>query len=428
MIRKTAILKAFVRQRWGRQPRNRDELEKLQLKLLKRQQKFLVRNSPYFQDLPTVTSLNCIQEWPMMDKQVMMVNFDSMNTAGLKRDVALELAIHSEKVRKFDDKYADYSVGLSSGTSGHRGLFVISDQEREEWAGTVLAYYLPRGKLSGHRAAFFLRADNNLYQTVGSKVLSFRYFDIYKNMDQNLAELDNYNPSILIAPPSVLLFIADAKKDKRLTINPALVISVAEVLQDADAKYIRKHLHQKIIHQIYQCTEGFLAHTCVRGTLHLNEDSIIIEKEYVDRARFIPIVTDLKRKTQPIVRYRLNDILVGGRPCRCGSPLQSIRRIEGREGDVFIFTNSAGKTIKVFSDMIARCMLYAGGYHEYRVVQDSPRQMTVYLDNVDNNTKKEVLVEFAQLSRMMEFDLPVIKFATYRHDLSHKLRRIEKGF
>ena len=38
----------------------------------------------------------------------------------------------------------------------------------------------------------------------------------------------------------------------------------------------------KKIHQVYQCNEGFLAHTCEKGNLHFNEDFLIIEKEYLD--------------------------------------------------------------------------------------------------------------------------------------------------
>lgn len=48
------------------------------------------------------------------------------------------------------------------------------------------------------------------------------------------------------------------------------------------------------------------------------------------------MVTDLERKAQPIIRYRLNDILVERKePCGCGSPFLALEKIEGREDDVF---------------------------------------------------------------------------------------------
>ncbi|NKF33203.1 hypothetical protein HER21_43035, partial [Pseudomonas sp. BGM005] len=87
-----------------------------------------------------------------------------------------------------------------------------------------------------------------------------------------------------------------------------------------------------------QCTEGFLAHTCERGVIHLNEDGVLVEREALDGERFTPIVTDLRRRAQPIVRYRLGDVLRERRePCPCGSALTAIERIEGREGDTLVF-------------------------------------------------------------------------------------------
>ncbi len=98
------------------------------------------------------------------------------------------------------------------------------------------------------------------------------------------------------------------------------VISIAEVLDPLDEAILENQFQQKI-YQLYQCTEGFLAATCSHGTLHLNEDIVLIEKEYIDKkeGRFMPIITDFRRVSQPIIRYRLNDILIEKKePCSCG--------------------------------------------------------------------------------------------------------------
>ena len=82
----------------------------------------------------------------------------------------------------------------------------------------------------------------------------------------------------------------------------------------------RALLSSPIIDQVYQATEGFLACTLVPGHLHLNEDIIFVEKEYLDERRFYPVITDFKRSSQPVYRYKLNDILVENpEPCSCGS-------------------------------------------------------------------------------------------------------------
>ncbi len=72
--------------------------------------------------------------------------------------------------------------------------------------------------------------------------------------------------------------------------------------------------------------------------MHLNEDIVHIQKEYLDEQsrRFVPIITDFSRTSQPIIRYRLNDILTeADKPCLCGSPYTAIERIEA---DAMIFS------------------------------------------------------------------------------------------
>lgn len=64
---------------------------------------------------------------------------------------------------------------------------------------------------------------------------------------------------------------------------------------------------------------------------------MLIEREPVEGHpdRFVPIITDLRRRTQAMIRYRLNDILLPSPyRCACGSPLQAIERIEGRCDDI----------------------------------------------------------------------------------------------
>ena len=52
----------------------------------------------------------------------MMTHFNELNTQGVDRDEALDLAIESEKTRNFTELKGEIAVGLSSGTSGRSGL------------------------------------------------------------------------------------------------------------------------------------------------------------------------------------------------------------------------------------------------------------------------------------------------------------------
>ena len=78
-----------------------------------------------------------------------------------------------------------------------------------------------------------------------------------------------------------------------LTLKVKKVISVAEVLEPQDRELLRNVFHN--VGEIYQATEGFLASTCRCGTLHLNEEFVHIEPQWLDEHRFVPIVTDFTR-------------------------------------------------------------------------------------------------------------------------------------
>lgn len=419
---KIRILREFVAARWLRPLRTRAAVERRQRRLLRSHLRFLRRRSPYFRDLLATRSFS---ELPLMDKSVMMSRFDEINTVGVGKDEALALAIANERSRDFDADLGSNSVGLSSGTSGHRGLFVVSSAERDAWVGTVLARTLPRGALLGHRIALFLRADNTLYESVGSRAVSFRYFDVYADMDDNIARLREYQPTILVAPPSVLRLIARAADAGGFDVVPQRVYSVAEVLEISDAQRITASLGQPVLHQLYQCTEGFLAHTCEHGVIHLNEDNILVEREALDAERFTPIVTDLRRRAQPIVRYRLGDVLrERTRPCPCGSALTAIERIEGREGDTLVFRSLDGRDLPVFADVIARALLYADGFDEYRITQIGESRLQIALDILDDRSRRLVEDEVHALADRLGCERPDIMFVDYVRDGSVKLRRV----
>ncbi|MDR0299572.1 MAG: CoF synthetase [Streptococcaceae bacterium] len=406
MIEKLRILIAFINARYF------VRFDKIkQEKLYAKQASFLCKNSAFYSS----------GEFPLMNKKLLMENFDSINTVGLTKETALSFAIDCERTREFNKKLHGVTVGLSSGTSGHRGVFLVSDAERALWAGTILAKTLPRGKLFGHKIAFFMRANSELYETVSSRFIQFEFFDLEVDMSAHLKGLEDFQPTILVAPPSALLKIA-----KESHLRPMKVISIAEVLEARDAVKISDGLGVSVVHQIYQCTEGFLAATCEYGTLHLNEEVCHIEKEWLDERRFIPIVSDLKRRAEPIMNYRLNDILmVKSESCPCGNKALALEKIEGRQDDMFIFNGLNGGNVEIFPDFIRRCLLFSDEIEDYRVVQNSRRELDVLADNLSETTCAQVQMEINKLARDRAFIAPNINFKVYEHTNNKKLRRIE---
>lgn len=350
---------------------NRAELEHYQVQQLSRFKQRVLTKSPYFREYLNIP----FSVWPIMDKQIMMTHFDKMNTVQLSSDELLHCAQQSEQSKDFSPKVGKYSVGLSSGTSGRRGLFVISPKEQQIWAGGMLAKMLPRGLFAKERVALFLRADNHLYHSVNNHWLSLQFFGLFDNFEQQLTMLADYQPTIIVAPAQVLSAIAKEKLAGTLDIIPYKVISAAEVLEPQDRQLLTQVFNE--VGEVYQATEGFLGSTCPLGTLHLNEEFIYVEPQWLDEHRFIPIITDFTRETQPIVRYRLDDILMRKtQPCLCGRHSMAIAHIEGRQDDQIILQNKQGHNLTIFADYCHRVIANTLPMtSDYRLIQKKPNHL-----------------------------------------------------
>jgi putative adenylate-forming enzyme len=395
----------FVRARWRWAHLRGAALERYQSHRARRIVAYARGHSPFYR---THWAGHDPQDWrtlPTVDKQLMMAHFDDFNTRGISRAAAMEVALRAERERDFQPTLDGLTVGLSSGTSGHRGLFVAAPHEQAAWAGTMLARTIRT--LRRQRVAFFLRSNSNLYERVGGRLIEFRYFDLMLPLGDAVAQLNLFQPNVLIGPPSLLGFLANCAVRGDLRIRPTRLISVAEVLEPHDREQISAAFSAPV-EQIYQCTEGLLAVSCAAGSLHLQEDVVAIQLEPLpgDPARVMPIVTDLWRTTQPIIRYRLNDVLqIEPRPCVCGSDFRVLRAIEGRSDDVCYFEANDGGARPFFPDTIRRMILLASEQIlDYQAVQEGCGDLHIRLavpdgtpfDAIEQAVRASVMATVAQ--------------------------------
>ncbi|WP_110930104.1 F390 synthetase-related protein [Paenibacillus bouchesdurhonensis] len=449
LIDKGAIVYHYLRTKFRQWPASRQGVEQWQEERVRSHVRFVRKHSAFYRELWKDYTDAQWRQFPIMDKELMMEHFDPLNTVGITKEEAFAVAYQAENSRDFAPTIGSITVGLSSGTSGNRGIFLVSPQERRAWAGTVLAKMLPNSLLQKESIAFFLRANSNLYGSVGSNRLQFHYYDLLSPVQEHIERLNEQRPGLIVAPPSMLRILAQARQQGNLRINPHKIISVAEVLDPLDRKPIETQFEQRV-HQVYQCTEGFLACTCSHGTLHLNEDIVIIEKEYLDRklGRFVPIITDFSRRTQPIVRYRLNDVLTErAEPCPCGSPFLALESIEGRCDDIFYGYSLHDNRLKpIFPDFISRAIIHASEQVlEYLAIQHTPDRVEIFL-RVDEAGSRSAQIEehithaMNDLLLKMNCKPPTIEFSVYDQDVYarydkqgeltelKKLRRVERRF
>ncbi len=445
------LIRYFIHTRWLLKFTDSQALIRRQNKQLIYYLKNILPQAPYFQSyhhrmesvqLPIVMAepyqALVLAQLPMMDKSFMMAQFDELNTRNITFEQASAVARQAEQSRDFSPVIDDITVGMSSGTSGKHGIFLVSKEERLRWAGTILAKVLPDHLLwkivklwqPPVKIAFFLRANSNLYTTLNSSRINFGFYDLLQGIELAIPNLNHNPPDVLVAPASVLLALVKAKQTGALEIQPTHIISVAEVLETTDAVLIEQAFGIKP-HQIYQATEGFLGYTCEEGNFHLNETHLIIEKEWLDEAHqyFTPVVTDFSRTTQLIVRYRLNDVLrVAPTPCPCGRAETTIASVEGRADEILWLSSlSDSVLIPVYPDLIRRAMmLVLPQLTEYQIIQ---KQLSWQIDFlVDNDSERpkaleDIIAQLAKLCEQLNLQLPLLQFGVWQSPQAGVKRR-----
>ena len=285
---------------------------------------------------PAVSALagRPLPDFPVMSPVALRERFDDWNTLGLTR-AETEAAALAAETGGSGEVRPGVVAGFSTGSSGRRGLFVTSASERGGWIGHILARLLPADALlRPTRIALCLRADNRLYGDIGEAgPFRFLFVGLDVTSPERFERLRAFAPDVLIAPPQVLADLA-RRTDRPWPLRR--LFYGAEPMGEAERGWIGAALGVRP-DPIYQATEGFLGAACRLGTLHLNEDVLIIEREPVPgTSRFLPIVTDLRRTTQPMIRVRLPDLLaLLPAPCPCGSPLTAVHPVEGRLEDLW---------------------------------------------------------------------------------------------
>ncbi len=386
-----------------------------------------LKSSEFYKEIAEKTTK--LHDFPVINKSVLMSEFDRINTVGIKKIDAFRLAEQAEQTRDFSPMLNNITIGLSSGTSGNRGIFLASENERALWVAVVLDRVIGFS-LKKRSVAFFMRANSNLYDSVKSKLLNFQFYDILKPISEHISNLIIQNPTILVAQPSILIDLATLKETGKLNIQPKKIISIAEVLYPEDKIRLEKIFGQ-IIHQVYQCTEGLLAVSCRFGTLHFNEDFLEIEKKYIDNyhKRFHPVITDLLRVSQPIIRYELNDIILEKNSCLCGSKNLAIEMIEGRSDDILEFTNLSGSTVKLYPDFIRRAIIMADeSIHDYSMVQIKAKELSLFIDNEDNVYAHAEKAVYELLNNFEIHDVIISRSNSKHLDMGAKFRRIKNDY
>lgn len=364
---------------------------------------FACENAPFFKKYYQNYDLNDIENLPLTTKQSMMENFDEYNTLGLKKKELLDFTSKIERDENYNERFHGYNVAMSSGTSGNKGIVITSPAEEKYLQAAFFARFsFPR--ILRIKWAFMLRITTPAFQVskFGQKLT---HINLLLTLDKIRERLQKFQPNILSAPPSMLKILAKEVNENRLTINPKRIVSYAEVLEP-DIKQELEETFKTPVHQIYQGSEGSIGMTCKKGFLHVNEDLVNLQLYNKDGSLtergdpcFQSIVTDLHKKSQPIIRFKLNDIIViSSEKCQCGSSFRVIDQIMGRADDLFWGERKDTNELQyIFPDYIRRAIISSSeDIEEYQAIQKDFTKVLVRLqlkEKIQDTFSDQIIVE-----------------------------------
>jgi putative adenylate-forming enzyme len=327
---------------------DRARIERWQAGRIEKLRRHAIANTAFYRQLGDVP----FTAFPIVAKLDIMRSFEAFNVRGLSAPEAWQLHERGEAPPGHD-------LGCSTGTSGNRCLYLISDHERFVWLGTIVAKAIPDVLRRRHRIAIILPRASRLYDAANeSRLITLQFFDLGRGLEAVANSVSEFQPTIVVGPPKALRWMVE----HGTAMKPERIFASAEVLDAPDRALIEAASGLRL-GQIYMATEGLFGVTCSQGTVHLSEDAVHFEYEQVGEVQGLvsPIVTDFTRRTQVMARYRMNDLLrLATHPCPCGSALQAVSEIVGRRDDCFeLQSNRLGRTVTITPDVLRNAVVGA---------------------------------------------------------------------
>lgn len=333
----------IARERWSR-----GRLAEHQRQALASLVRHAATASPYYRERLARWSKGgdvMLADLPVLTHATLMASFDGIVCDPRVRLADLERHVASANPGALH--LGGYRVFVTGGASGSRGLFLYS---RAEWT-LVPANYVrwitalgfgPGTRLSTIGPSNPLHLTNRAFADFGTpepvEATALRLTVAMPTGDMVRA-LNEYQPDLMVMPPSAAARLADEQAAGRLAIRPRTILSSAEVLTDAARARFRAAWGADLYDTYVMTETGLIGAECPqRGGIHISEDLVIVES-VDERHQPVPhgtagakvLVTNLTNYAQPLLRYEVPDrITVSPDICRCGRPFTTIARINPR--------------------------------------------------------------------------------------------------
>jgi phenylacetate-CoA ligase len=396
-------IRGFVLSKVGRWPPAR--VAALQARRLRSLAGWAVFRSPYFREkyrgIYSGAALE-LSRLPTCTKQELMDNFDTAVTDPRVRRAEVEQFLADPaNLGKF---YLErYSVSHTSGSQG-RPMLLLQDRFALE---TLFSILIARGSafsrpslaegirrlseparlaiVTHHRGFYPSGAAFEFMPGMVGRLV--RVARLAASEPDLIDRLNAFRPHALVAYAGVLEALADSS-GLRLSPHLRQVASTSEQLTVRGRQRIASRFGVPVLDHYGTGECLFLAEGCPTDPgCHLNSDWTVVE--VVDRElNPVPpgqpgwkvLVTNLANRVQPIIRYEVDDVVrMAVEPCRCGSRLPRIERIEGRSADL-LWVGREGAYRMISGAVLQDAADHLTEIREWRAVQSERNRIDVTLE------------------------------------------------
>lgn len=370
-----------------------------------------------------------LDELEPTNKAELMAQFDRVVTdPGIRRAELEQFVDHPENAgRPFLGRY---TVSHTSGSQG-QPMLIVQDRQLSE---LVFGLQMTRGNakratpieaarrlISPARLAIVtlkrgFYPSATVFESIPAAARPFMKVLWLSQTDPDvITRLNEFRPTVLTGYAGVLEELALEAEAGRLDLAPELqqVTNNSEVLTDRAKSRIERAFGRHVMNNYAtgECT--FLSNGCPTDDgAHINADWAILE--VVDRDnRPVPagtpgakvLITNLANRVLPFIRYEVGDIVtMATEPCRCGSQLPRVERIEGRTADTF-WIEDQGRYRQLISSVFKNAFDYAREVREWQAIQVERNRFLVQVELLPGHSFDEF-----HLRREMERQLDMYRF------------------
>jgi phenylacetate-CoA ligase len=345
-----------------------------------------------------------LADFAPVEKAELMRHFDDWATDRRITRAAAARFIADERCIA-DAWLGDYLVWTSSGTSGVPGWFVQDarslaaydaiDALRRRGTGAVQASLGSWGL--GQRYAFVGASGGHFAGRVSMERLrrivpaalrpQIDVLSVQQPLRLLARELQALQPTVLITYPSCAAALAQLQQEGALQLHLAEVWVGGEQLSAEQRRQVGAAFGCTLRNN-YGASEFFsIAWECAHGSLHVNDDWVILEP--VDEGlrplpagelSYTTLLTNLANRTQPLIRYRLDDhVRLLSARCPCGSAFSTIE-VQGRSGDTLTLHDAHRRAVTILPLALETAIEEAAKVTQFQVIDRGGNRLELRLE------------------------------------------------